>query len=223
MPPKQTIANAQAAASKDQASEEPLQPQKTSASPPSSPALVARRLAKRYYGPPVLPGESPSDYFHITEDITRAIEPQDAIERLFVKDIADASLEIERLKHIINTMVKAKFHSLAERAVLNNVEKATLESAKTFIKLALVGGDKYLIKELEKLGINPDELMAESYSRQIDDIERFTKLIQAAEKRRNGAIMVGRRYQRQRLKRLQSSHRATIDLEAINESSDDIS
>jgi len=223
MPPKQMIANVQIAPTTEKGSEEQPQPQKTAVSTSVSSALVARRLARRYYGPPVLPGESQLDYFHITEDITRALEPQDAIERLFVKDIADASLEIERLKHIINTMVKAKFHSLAERAILNNVEKATLDSAKTFVKLALVGGDDYLNKELEKLGINPQELIAESYSRQIDDIERFTKLIEAAEKRRSSAILVHRRYQRQRLKRLQAGHRATIDLEVNNQSSDDLS
>ncbi len=159
------------------------------------------------------------DYFHNTEDITRAFEPQDAIERLFVKDIVDIALEIDRLKHVINTLVKTKFHSLAEKAILHNVERASLESAKTFVKLALVGGDEHLIKELRKLAIDPDELLADSLRAHIEDIERFTKLIEAAEKRRNNAIMVGRRYQVKRMKRSRSSRHPTIELQAVNESS----
>jgi hypothetical protein len=105
--------------------------------------------------------------------------------------------------------------------VLYNLGKTTPEEAKTFIKLALVGGDENLFKELQRVGINPDELMAEAYRSHIDDIERFTKLIDMAEKRRNSAVTITRRYQRQRAKRLRSGHRPILDLEA-NESSDDV-
>ena len=66
-------------------------------------------LAQLNFGPPLLPGEKKHDYLQILQWVTDAVQPQDMIEKFYVKDITDATVETERYKYLSALLVKDRW------------------------------------------------------------------------------------------------------------------
>jgi len=71
------------------------------------PAKIRALLGK----PPLLANEDPSDYDALLNELAREVKPKDIIEWLWVKDVADLTWEIMRLRRIEAAYVNGQFTS----------------------------------------------------------------------------------------------------------------
>jgi len=181
-------------------SKKPVRSKAKAVSPPSGvtavpiqkPATPSSRYASLHFGPPLLPGEKKRDYFEMLQWVADAIQPQDILEILLCKEIADASLDVERLKHLFNASIRERWFDLIQKAV--ETKDFEVEGTRAPIKAKIftdsIRGkdDDEICVELIRRGIDGKELLAEAYRRSFKDAEQFNALSIVGEKRRRRAI-----------------------------------
>ena len=71
-------------------------------------------LAKFFDDPPLLPSESEDTNDHLFSATVYAADPKDAIEWLFIRDIADLSWEIRRERAVKAQVIKSARNEVVE-------------------------------------------------------------------------------------------------------------
>jgi hypothetical protein len=134
---------------------------------------------------PILPSEDPVAYDKLTAQFRSALEPQDIIEEILVRDAIDLTWEIQRLKDFKRQLLHAEredsLKKLLEKFLgFSGYDRERFEKWKD--------GDKEAIKAVNDFlrgkGLDPSAIDSFSFKMHLDNMERFDRLIMQAEARR---------------------------------------
>jgi len=87
---------------------------------------IARFYSTLTTAPALLPGEDPDHYQLIRDAVVREIDPQTAIEWLFVSDLVELSWDILRYRRLRQKVLEAS-RELAIQAILERIDLAGIE------------------------------------------------------------------------------------------------
>jgi hypothetical protein len=147
----------------------------------------AKSIADLLGPPPVLLGEDADRFAGILNRITVSVKPTDAIEQIWVRDVADLTWEVLRLRRLKVGLLLACAHAGLYRVLrpLIGDEAEKLASAWAKREPQAMQKVESLLKQCE-LGV--DAITAETLTVKLDQIERFEAMIAAAEARLAAAL-----------------------------------
>jgi len=143
------------------------------------------KLAAVLGKPNLLPNEDLVAYEQLAAQFRDAVQPADIIEEILVRDAIDLTWEIHRLKDFKRQLLQSEREASLEK-ILNNLlgrdgyKKEILENWKTGDKEAV----KVVNRFLREKDLEPSAIDAVSFRSQLDDMERFDRLIMQQEVRR---------------------------------------
>jgi len=134
---------------------------------------------------PILPNENAEAYDKLTYQFRSAIGPQDFIEEILVRDAIDLTWEIQRLKNF----KKQLLHAEREGSLKTLLEKLLgYRGYDEQLYKKWQNGDKAAVKAvnefLSEKGLDPSSIDAFSFKAQLDNVERYDRLIMQGEARR---------------------------------------
>lgn len=144
----------------------------------------------RLLGEPALLGhDDQSAYIALEKSLIEAVKPKDAIELIFVRDVADLTWEIQRLKlarvHLID-------HNLHEGLTRFLSEDLKGDVPAFLASLKWRNGHPAVSREvrrfLKSAGITRDMIVSETIRRLMDEYEGFNIAIARLEARRNALL-----------------------------------
>jgi hypothetical protein len=154
--------------------------------PPDIVVLMGKR--------PLLVGEGETTYDELLSRIAVRVDPQDIMEWFYVKDVADYTWEIFRLRRILAAILNnERKHALAELfATINDKgepERLSLQETGMKQAEAYFSGDRKAKDKLHdgliRYGFNEDALAAAAFGRKVQLVEAVDRLLAAAESRRS--------------------------------------
>jgi hypothetical protein len=142
---------------------------------------------------PVIPGEKKDDYRLVQRMVMDAFQPEDAIEHILAKDLADAVYLIERLKKLPSYYMEQAWWNQARSAVeaVSSADPITKESKSAIADRYIRGlvrepsGVTQISERLAEAGVKPQWLAADAAWSSLDVLEGFERLLQTAEQRRD--------------------------------------
>jgi hypothetical protein len=129
----------------------------------------------------LLPEEDPAEYEGLRARFVAAVEPRDAIEELWVDDVAELTYEMRRLRHI-----RMRIVALARPEAL---ERLSAETKPRRLAVAWSEGrdaEEYAI--LTQMKPTPEDITAKAFELRLAAVERISGMIAQAETRRNIAL-----------------------------------
>ncbi len=146
-------------------------------------------LSACFGDPPLLDGEDKAAYESLSTQIEAAVEPKDAIECLWVRDVIDLTWEIQRLRRLKTAYLAAcapeGLTSLLQRNFYGYEERQKLVSGWTYREEEQVTAVQEI---LETCNLPQEAIAAETFAKKIDDIEKMDRMIASAEARRLNII-----------------------------------
>ena len=139
--------------------------------------------------PPLYCTEDTEAYDQLYDRLRSAIAPNDVIEEIWVRDVADLTWDCLRLRRL-----KAKkMHLMSKWGLMATLERlrVTDESRRDLSYQWDTGGPSArhgICEFLRKSSVNPDNLEALDLSDGLDDLERMDRMIMRSEARRNVAL-----------------------------------
>ena len=134
---------------------------------------------------PILPNESSEAYDKLTYQFRMAVDPQDFVEEILVRDAIDLTWEIQRLKDFKKQLLHSEREGSLKALLLKLLGHGGY--AENLYK-KWQEGDKAAIKSVNDLlyekGLDPSAIDAFSFKAQLDNIDRYDRLIMQAEERR---------------------------------------
>ena len=133
---------------------------------------------------PLLSAQEVDDYDALLAGITESLYPDDVIEEMWVRDLTDNLYEVHRLRRAKEALI----HSALPKAMiglLSSIHGA--QKAEELVKYWCTGSQAAgtEIRELLKsMHLTEDAVRAHAIVEQMDNLERFDKLIHNAERRR---------------------------------------
>jgi hypothetical protein len=138
--------------------------------------------------PPLFEGEDTAAYDELLARISGAVKPTDIFEEIWVADIVDLVWEAVRLRRLKASLMTADAHKGLER-ILKPLVGFLLEDD---LAKAWAAREKAAIERVDELlasaGLTMDEVMAQTLSINLNDIERIERMIANAEARRNAIL-----------------------------------
>lgn len=163
------------------------------------PESIHRLLQKR----PLVVGEDPADFDALLLSTAAAIEPRDAIECVYVKDIASLVWEIERYRSyaakILSNDIPEALAALLQRHPDFSGRTGDERSKETRrLAQAYCAGDpdarRAVAKYLADIGLDEDSAPAFAFSRKIGEAEAAMRLAATVEARRENLLRELERY-----------------------------
>jgi hypothetical protein len=141
------------------------------------------------YGPPPLwDGEDVAGYHEFRTQVYAAIEPGDVIERVLINDYVDLAWEVSRLRHLAANLVRAKVH----KGLCDVLSPLKGPSQAKALSEGWLARKPDAVEEVKKVltsaGLSLDTVRAQTFSIELDDVERISRMIEAAEARRNRCL-----------------------------------
>jgi dsDNA-binding SOS-regulon protein len=153
------------------------------------PEDIKALLGKR----PLIFGEKPDVYDALLSRVAAAVDPQDTIEWLYLKDVVDITWEIQRLRRFQTSIINNK-----RRDALGNIIAAVLDVGENATKVMVdrknladkfIAGDeetkKLVEPQMKKYDLDDDSVMAEAFDRKLESIEAIDQMLTRAEVRRD--------------------------------------
>jgi hypothetical protein len=144
--------------------------------------------------PLLLEGEDPEAYDRLFLAIDQSVQPADALEEIWVRDLVDATWEVERLRGAKSSLLRANAYKGLEELLKPLVEAGPETMAKLYAKR-----EKNAVKEVKLLlaeaGLDERAIIAQTLAVKIREVEAIDFLITRAEARR---IAVTREIERHR-------------------------
>jgi hypothetical protein len=171
------------------------------------PKSIHRLLQKR----PLVVGEDPADFDALLLATAAAIEPQDAIECILVKDIVSLIWEIERYrsyaaKILSNDIPEALAALLQRHPDLSGRTGDERSQEARRLAQAYCAGDadarRAVAKYLADIGLDEDSAPAFAFSRKIGEAEAAMRLAATSEARRENLLRELERYRSSRGRRI---------------------
>ena len=156
----------------------------------SFPAESATRRPKplELFGPsPIMEGEEIGLYGDLLDRVSTAVQPNDILEDIWVREVVDLVWEIFRLRRLKWTLLAATAREGLIKVLCELVggEVITLADEWVARKPSAI---KQVDKILASAELSSDAIMAQTLSIKLDDIERIDRMIQVAEARRNVSL-----------------------------------
>lgn len=129
--------------------------------------------------PPLLPGENPADFYNLLERLARDEKPTDTIEHGWVWDIAVLTWEIGRYRRCIAGLY------VVNRVRALKIVLAPLYGDENLPELLDRWAERepdavrYVDTLLQRAGLTMEDVMAQTLSVKINDIERIEALVMA--------------------------------------------
>jgi hypothetical protein len=153
--------------------------------------LVPADIAEIFGNPPVLSFEDRQAYDHLMARLVLEWKPGNIAEWMFVRDIADISWEIRRHRRAITNVFAISFRdALAEvlTDVLPNsmpwVERSELSKVMADMWFEGPKQQKKVKSELMKYGLDPEAVVAHTYTVKAEVLDKMHRLLALAEARR---------------------------------------
>jgi hypothetical protein len=159
--------------------------------------------------PALVKGEDVAAYEEILARVSEAVKPQDFLEKIWTRDVADLSWQTLRLRRLKAALVTSAMSSTLQEILtklLDGLEAGAL--AKRW-----AARDQRAIKKVDRLlsscGLTLDIVAARALSSKITTVERLDRMATNAEARRNAAL---REVERHRLHIAEGLRRASDDV-----------
>jgi len=140
--------------------------------------------------PPLIEGEDPGQYADLWEQIARAFQPKDFIEKILVRDITDRTWEIFRLRRL-----KTKYLEMQSQTALAKCLSESMRGghrgAKKLINARAKDGDKAMERiegVLAKRSLTIDGVSAKVIVNEVEVFERIEHQLAKLEASRNAAL-----------------------------------
>jgi hypothetical protein len=138
---------------------------------------------------PTLPSEDHKAYDQLTYKFREAIAPQDIIEEILIRDAIDITWEIQRLKDFKKQLLHMQRDESLKKILeslfgYNGYDTPLYEKWRNNDPTAV----KAINDLLAKKGLNPSVIDSFGFRSQLDNIERFDRLIMQAEVRRSAHL-----------------------------------
>ncbi len=165
-------------------------------SPPVQDILVTLRdLGVLFAKRPLALGESEQDYDSFLVAVTAAVEPEDIIERLWVKDFVDLKWETMRLRRLLASVLMSTANSiLADQLRMGNAGQIDGVQVFTLPDLlkGFTDGDEKAVAEVGRVlalrGKDWDMILAQALLEKLDEIDPIDRMIAGADARRNKVL-----------------------------------
>jgi hypothetical protein len=143
--------------------------------------------------PPILERESLDSYNALHDRVRSAVAPADVIEELWVRDVADLSWDVLRLRRLKSKIFATQAYRGVKAILSPRFDHSHQHASQQH---ALVGGwvarEKSSIKQVDKImgqaGFDREDIEAATLAASIDYFERIDRLMLQAEARRNAAL-----------------------------------
>jgi hypothetical protein len=142
--------------------------------------------------PPLLPGESESEYENLLLQVLRRARPGDIVEEIWSSDIVNLTWEIWRIRRMMSKLIREAIAEILP-SILSPITKADAHSE--WMKALIKGwapnrpsAIRRVEKYLASANVSFDVVNAHAFLSEIDNVERLDRLITIAEARRNAAI-----------------------------------
>lgn len=150
--------------------------------PPKAPDEVVALQDQDFFGPPpLIPGEDPRGYDALLKQLTNAVRPKDVFEKIWVRDLADLTLETYRLRRLRDAVFQTYAH--------NRVSEILGNSGADELPRNWARGDPKALEEvnsrLAALGLTIDSLMADALAANLPVLAPVDRMLAGAEARRN--------------------------------------
>lgn len=137
--------------------------------------------------PPVLKSEDVDAYNELHDHVRRAVAPACVIDEIFVRDIVDLTWEVHRLRSLkVALLTVRRSHGLYE--VLEAMGVTGRDAIATGWYYGRVAAVRKVDKLLARVGLDRRAIDAETLACNLEEIDRFDRMITQAENRRNAAL-----------------------------------
>ncbi len=163
--------------------------------------------------PPLLEGEDPAAYDALYERVKTAVEPGDALEAIWARDVVDLIWETLRLRRLKVKFLNAYAHEGVERlldGIFDFSNRSVLAQGWAQKDKATV---KHVLALLKQVGHDQESIAASTLAIKLQTIERIDIMIARAEARRNAVLREVERHRDALAKRLHESAKAIEDAE----------
>jgi hypothetical protein len=156
---------------------------------PAAAADVAPPGEQDFFGPPqLIEGEDPVAYQAFLSHVTAAVQPKNAIEGFLLRDVVDLTWEAVRLRRL----KASRLRTLARETVNEMFEPSLGYAAAIELSQRWARREPSALKKVTRYlagsGLTVDSVMAQTLASNLDDFERFDRLLASAEARRNSAL-----------------------------------
>lgn len=139
--------------------------------------------------PPVfLEGEDAAVYNRLLEQVSAAVAPRDIIEEFWVRDVVDLLWEAIRLRRLKSSLLVLHARSGLEAVIQPLVGYDESRKLSALWNARLPDAVKKVTELLAGADLSMDEVMAQTLSLKIKDVERIERMIADAEARRASVL-----------------------------------
>jgi len=138
--------------------------------------------------PPLFDEEDTKVYDQLLTQVSTTVMPADIFEDIWTRDIVDLTLEVFRLRRLTANLMKANaYKGLSETLapLVGRSQAETLAEGWAARKSDVI---EEVNKTLTSAGLTNDNIMAQTLSLKLNDIERLQHMIALAEARRNATL-----------------------------------
>jgi len=141
--------------------------------------------------PPILQGEDAHAYEELATRVCRAVKPTSIIEEMWIRDIADLTWEITRLRKIVARLISDNVPDLLETLLEPEMRNHSDVAARRLVR-KWVAGDPKAKARVEKVLVRTDSTIDSVYGRALEKninyIERLDQMVASSERRRNAVF-----------------------------------
>ena len=146
--------------------------------------LYANQDVDQLLGPPALvPGEDPAVYQNLLQRIRQAINPRDMIEQFWARDITDLLWEVLRYRRYKAKLLASSAHKGAQSVLEPILGPVVSESVSGDWFSGKASAIKTVDTHLARAKLDREAIIAQTFSSEIDTIERLDRMLAAAELR----------------------------------------
>jgi hypothetical protein len=138
--------------------------------------------------PPLFDGEDPEIYDQLLTQVSTTVMPTDIFEHIWVRDFVDLTFEVFRLRRLTANLITANAHKGLSEMLAPLVgwsQAETLAEGWAARKSDVV---EEVNKTLTSAGLTTDNILAQTFSLKVNDIERIEHMMALAEARRNATL-----------------------------------
>jgi hypothetical protein len=138
--------------------------------------------------PPLLPGEDRDAYWALLQRVRTAIKPEDTIEELWLRDLADLAWESLRLRRLKAKLIGASAYKGVQSLIRPIVKFGRDDS----LAKGWAAGDPESVREVDEVlaarELDREAISAQTLAIEIDSIERIDRILADTEARRNSVL-----------------------------------
>jgi hypothetical protein len=138
--------------------------------------------------PPLMENDNRADYEGLKERLQGALNPSNAMENIWVRDILDLQWELLRLRRLRILFLDSASHIGLRRVLSDRLESYKINSLVSGWALRNEDALEETYGLLDKWGLTEQDIDAHTLVASIDTLERFDRMIAQLEARRNSVL-----------------------------------